>query len=113
MTSIENVLRLLDAGYSKDEINALLAGNKDGQPPKASQEDPETTNDQQTETAPAPAAPVTDDTAKALAELTAQVHTLVKAQQAANRANTSNMQRVTASTDEILAGLINPKTGGN
>lgn len=118
--TIDELLALINAGYTKEEITALTqSGSVDNTPPANSQAntEPEANSDQTQVSTNAPSTePEADNnTAKALAELTAQVQTLVKAQQASNRANTSNTARAFATTDDILAGLINPtkNNGGN
>lgn len=117
ISTIDQIIKLIDAGYTKDEISALIETSGTGTTP-----DPETPAAQETkpdhpetkgETLKAPESTsqnVSDDsTKKALEELTNTVNALVKAQQASNRAGTSNVGRVYETTDDILAGIINPK----
>ena len=88
---MNSIIKLVDAGFSKDEIMAM-----NSQEPK---QDPEPTQDPE---------PKQDPTVMdAIALLTKQVEALTKAQQSANRSKT-NTQIVTQNTDDILANLINP-----
>lgn len=105
-----DIFKLLDAGFTHDEI---LAMESDGAP--APDPDPAPASDSTPD--PAPASDPTPDPAasetpskemQAIAELTKTVESLVKAQQMQNRAQ-SNTQRVINSTDEILSNIINPK----
>ena len=117
MTStIDQIIKLIDAGYTKDEISALIETSGTGTTPNPDKPAAQETNDHQEtkgETLKAPESTsqnVSDDsTTKALEELTSTINSLVKAQQASNRAGTSNVGRVYETTDDILAGIINPK----
>lgn len=106
----DELLELVRAGFTKDEIFGLEQGTEpitDPDPVSDPVPDPvpdpsqDLASDPKTEPLPQV------DVNAALAALTKQVENLTKAQQAANRSR-SNLQTVTQSTDEILAGLINP-----
>lgn len=98
----------IDNGFTHDEIMSMTddLGSDPGDPTPDPTPDPDPAPD------PTPdPEPVGADGNKILADqvsqLTKTVEQLVKAQQSQNRAQT-NTQIVTKSTDEILAGLINP-----
>ena len=100
------ILELIRAGFTKDEILGLTSTEPtpapDPEPTPAP--DPEPTP----EPTPVPSSDSTDVNA-AIAALTKQVEELTKAQQAANRSHSQVGRLMNETTDDILAGLINPK----
>lgn len=116
---VDQILKLVDAGFSKDEILQLTQdGSQASAPAPAPAPDPAAESGQnESENADSSGVSETGKSSNpvnepnvmdALASLTKQVEALTKAQQSANR-NMTNTKIVTQNTDEILAGLINPK----
>lgn len=112
----DQVFKLLDAGFSKDEIMSIMnpqdastAVKTETHEVKAQEGSEGSTVTPEVKAQEGSEAPKEDATAKALADLTNQVNALVKAQQASNRAGTGNVQKLYETTDDILAGIINPK----
>ena len=110
---LDTLLRLLDAGYSRDEIMALEEGSdqtgiitidNDEAPEAAPDPEPAVSAGQ----APEPAA--VDKTAQLISQLTAQVSSLT---QTIQRSNLLNAQQPPApeadSAEKILASIITPK----
>lgn len=107
---VDQIIKLVDAGFSKDEILQLTQdGSQASAPAPAPDPAPAPAPDPEPTPAPAPDSAAEPNVMDALASLTKQVEALTKAQQSANR-NMTNTKIVTQNTDEILAGLINPKT---
>lgn len=119
---LEEIITLINAGYTKDEIQALeMPKNK---PSAAPAGDPQETPaapaapDQEEPAAPAaPAAPVlpsTDnaDVTKYIAQLTAQVSSLTKQIQNSNLLNAQQPAQQQNTAEDILATLINPTYKG-
>lgn len=108
-----DILELVRAGFTHDEILALTS-QKDPTPEPTPTPEPDPTPAPEPEPTPAPE-PGTGksepDVMAAIAALTSQVETLTKAQQAANRAQSGSQvgRLMNETTEEILAGLINPK----
>lgn len=100
---MNSILKLVDAGFSKDEIMAMNSQEPDQEPDQTPDQEPDQEPDQKPAQEPTQDPTVMD----AIALLTKQVEALTKAQQSANR-NQTNLQRVTQNTDDILANLINP-----
>lgn len=106
-----DIFKLLDAGFTHDEILAMEsdgAPTPDPDPDPASDPTPDPAPASDPTPDPAPASETPSKEMQAIAELTKTVESLVKAQQMQNRAQ-SNTQRVINSTDEILSNIINPK----
>lgn len=108
-----DILELVRAGFSHDEILALTT-QKDPAPDPAPDPTPDPTPAPDPEPTPAPdpgTGKSEPDVMAAIAALTSQVETLTKAQQAANRAQSGSQvgRLMNETTEEILAGLINPK----
>ena len=102
----QDVLELVRAGYTKEEINTLLG---DSEPTPATEPTPTPA------TEPTPAAINTttgnvtsDEMNKLITGLKNEIELLRKATQSANRSG-SNVRTLIENTDDILAGLINPK----
>ena len=120
---LDEIITLLNAGYTKDEIQALeMPENKpsaeepeDPKDPPAAPADP----DPEEPAAPAapPAAPVLNGTdnaevTKYIAQLTAQVSSLTKQIQNSNLLNAQQPAQQKNSAEDILANLINPTYKG-
>ena len=102
----ENILKLVDAGFTKEEILALAgtAQPKEAEPPKdepASQPEPEPEPEKK------PAQP--DPNEERYNELLAAMQKLTGAIQASNIQNSSNREEPQLSAEDILAEVVNPK----
>lgn len=108
-----DILELVRAGFTHAEILAMTT-QKEPTPDPAPDPAPDPTPAPDPEPTPAPE-PGTGksepDVMAAIAALTSQVETLTKAQQAANRAQSGSQvgRLMNETTEDILAGLINPK----
>lgn len=103
----ENILKLVDAGFSKEEILALTgtAQPKEADAPKEAPAEPEPAKDQ-----PAKPAPETSDpNAERYAELLDAMQKLTGAIQAGNILNSSNKEQPQMSAEDILAEVVAPK----
>lgn len=101
----ENILKLVDAGFTKEDILALAgtAQPKEAEPPKdepASQPEPETEPEK-------PAQPDPNETR--YNELLSAMQKLTGAIQAGNILNSSNREDPQLSAEDILAEVVNPK----
>lgn len=114
---LEEIITLINAGYTKDEIQALeMPENK---PSPAPAGDP-AADPQEAPAAPdpeppaAPVLPSTDnaDVTKYIAQLTAQVSSLTKQIQNSNLLNAQQPAQQKNSAEDILANLINPTYRG-
>lgn len=101
----ESILKLVDAGFTKDEILALAgtAQPQEAEPPKnepAPQPEPE----------PEPEKPAQPDPNEVrYNELLAAMQKLTGAIQAGNILNSSNREDPQPSAEDILAEVVNPK----
>lgn len=110
---VEDVLSLIRAGYTRDDILAMEAGENIGKETGDTAPAPEKPADPLPEIpadpAPEPAAPEKDNTAELIAALTKQVASLT---QQITRSNLLNAQQPPApdeeSAEKILASIINP-----
>lgn len=108
--TLEEILSLIKAGYTKAEIDALSAPAPTPDPEPQPAPDPEpapapaTAPDPEPAPAPAPA----PDYGALIAQLTAQVSGLTKAVQIANLHGANQPPEHTDSAEDILAKLINP-----
>jgi len=120
---LDEIITLLNAGYTKDEIQALeMPENKPSAAPAEDPQDPPAAPaapDQEEPAAPAapPAAPVLSGTdnaevTKYIAQLTAQVSSLTKQIQNSNLLNAQQPAQQKNSAEDILANLINPTYKG-
>ena len=108
----EDILTLLQAGYTKAEIDAMTAPSPAGLPAPdpepvpapAPAPDPEPSPAPDPEPSPAPV----PDYGSMIAQLTAQVSGLTKAVQIANLKGTNLPPEKTETAEDILAKLINP-----
>ena len=114
----QDVLELVRAGYTKEEINTLLG---DSEPTPATKPTPATEPTPTQSTEPTPATEpkqaaintttgnvTSDEMNKLITGLKNEIELLRKATQSANRSG-SNVRTLIENTDDILAGLINPK----
>ncbi len=105
----ENILKLIDAGFTKDEILALSGS---GQPEEAEPSkveapaEPEPIKEQPAQPAPEPAA---DPNAARYTELLEAMQKLTGAIQAGNILNSSNREDPQLSPADVIAEVINPK----
>lgn len=116
---LEEIITLLNAGYTKDEIQALeMPENKPAaEDPKDPQEAPAAPDQEEPAAPAAPAAPVLNGTdnaevTKYIAQLTAQVSSLTKQIQNSNLLNAQQPAQHQNSAEDILANLINPTYKG-
>ena len=101
----ENILKLVDAGFTKEEILAL-AGT--AEPEKA--EPPKSEPAPQPEPEPEPEKPAQPDPNETrYNELLAAMQKLTGAIQAGNILNSSNREDPQLSAEDILAEVVNPK----
>lgn len=110
----EDILTLLQAGYTKAEIDAMSAPSPAGlpapdpEPAPAPVPDPEPAPAPTPDPEPAPAPAPAPDYGAMIAQLTAQVSGLTKAVQIANLKGTNLPPEKTETAEDILAKLINP-----
>lgn len=103
-----DILELIRAGFTKDEIMSLTSTQEPAAAPQPAT--PEPTPEPDPEPTPDPSTGESNnDVNAAIAALTKQVEALTKAQQAANRSRSQVQNLMNETTDDILAGLINPK----
>ena len=101
----ESILKLVDAGFTHDEILALAgtAQPTEAEPPK--DEAPAV----QPEPAPEPVQPAADPNAERYDQLLEAMQKLTGAIQAGNILNSSNREDPQLSPEDILAEVVNPK----
>ena len=105
----ESILKLVDAGFTHDEILALAgtAQPEEAEPPKDEAPAPQPeTKEQPAQPAPEPAA---DPNAARYTELLEAMQKLTGAIQAGNILNSSNREDPQLSPEDILAEVVNPK----
>lgn len=105
----ESILKLVDAGFTKEEILALAgtAQPEKAEPPKNEPApQPEPVKEQPAQPAPEPAA---DPNAARYTELLEAMQKLTGAIQAGNILNSSNREEPQLSAEDILAEVVNPK----
>lgn len=105
MPKIEDILKLIEAGYSKEEITALTAEVKTEATPEVKTEEPAEQPEPKTE----PAEVQQDGNAELLKQLTAEMAELRKQIQKRNLSETFTDTPKQDRSQEILASLINPK----
>lgn len=104
-----DILKLVDAGFTHDEILALAgtAQPETAEPPKDEAPAPQPeTKEQPAQPAPEPAA---DPNAARYTELLEAMQKLTGAIQAGNILNSSNREDPQLSPEDILAEVVNPK----
>lgn len=119
---LEEIITLLNAGYTKDEIQALEMPENKPSPapagdPATDPQDPPAAPDPEPPADPpaAPVLPSTDnaDVTKYIAQLTAQVSSLTKQIQNSNLLSAQQPAQQKNSAEDILATLINPTFKGD
>lgn len=105
MPKIEDILKLIEAGYSKEEINALTSEVKT----EATEEVKEETPAEQPEPKTDPAEVQQEGNTELLKQLTAEMAELRKQIQKRNLSETFTDTPKPDRSQEILASLINPK----
>ena len=107
---LESTLKLINAGYTKDEIAAMEAGSTTQEPPKQEQEPPKQETEQEPPKDPASVNGDVAATIKALTETVNGLNSTVKAMQEAN-AKAANVQSnntndpIKAAMDSFLQSL--------
>ena len=104
----EDILKLVEAGFSKDEIIALN-GPAESEPEKETTVDPEPEQTPEPQQAPAPAE---DPNAKRYDELLQAVQKLTGAIQAGNILNSNNRAEETKTAEQIMAEVLLPQKRG-
>lgn len=104
----EDILKLVEAGFSKDEIIALN-DPAEPEPVKEQTVDPEPEQMQEPQQAPAPAE---DPNAKRYDELLQAVQKLTGAIQAGNILNSNNRAEETKTAEQIMAEVLLPQKRG-
>ena len=99
---IEKILKLIDAGFTKDEIMAFSNGSA----PEAAPADPEPAPDPAPAPAPAPAAPAAPAQPDAAAAIGQKLDQVLDALKAAAIRESRQPPQETA--DDILAAVIRP-----
>jgi len=106
----EDILKLVEAGFSKDEIIALN-GPVEPEPEKEITVDPEPEQTPEPQQAPTPA-PAEDPNAKRYDELLQAVKKLTGAIQAGNIMNSNNKAEETKTAEQIMAEVLLPEKRG-
>lgn len=103
----ENILKLVDAGFSKEEILALTgtAQPEEADAPKEAPAEPEPAKDQPVKPAPE----TSDPNAERYAELLDAMQKLTGAIQAGNILNSSNREQQQLTPEEVIAEVLAPK----
>lgn len=104
----EDILKLIDAGFSHDEIIAL-DGPAEAEPVKEPAVDPEPVQTPEPQQAPAPAE---DPNEKRYDELLQAVQKLTGAIQAGNILNSNNRAEETKTAEQIMAEVLLPQKRG-
>lgn len=104
----EDILKLIDAGFSHDEIISL-DGPADPEPVKEPAVDPEPVQAQEPQQAPAPAE---DPNEKRYEELLQAVQKLTGAIQAGNILNSNNRAKETKTAEQVMAEVLLPQKRG-
>lgn len=102
--NIDSILKLVEAGFSKEEITAMT------QPAPAQEEPkPEPTKEEPAKEEPVKEEPAQD---KRYEELLSAMNRLTGAIQAGNILNSNNKEVKEPSAEEILAEVLSPSKGG-
>lgn len=104
----EDILKLIDAGFSHDEIIAMN-GPAETEPEKEPAVDPEPEQAPEPQQAPAPAV---DPNEKRYDELLQAVQKLTGAIQAGNILNSNNRAEETKTAEQIMAEVLLPQKRG-
>ena len=102
--NIDSILKLVEAGFSKEEITAMT------QPAQAQEEEPkpEPTKEEPVKEEPVKEEPAQD---KRYEELLSAMNRLTGAIQAGNILNSNNKEVKEPSAEDILAEVLSPKGG--
>lgn len=103
----EELLMLVKAGYTKEEIKALT------EEPAEPQKEPTEPAEEPAEE-PKPTEPQTElaELKKQFADMSAELGNIVKGLQKANLANARQNEPAKTTVDDILKEMLNPSTGG-
>lgn len=104
---IDEVIKLVDAGYTKDEISALMGG-VDNVEPEIKEEAPEPAPEQK-EQPVKPSPEPADPNAARYNELLEAMQKLTGAIQAGNILNSQNKEQPNLTAEDILAEVVAPK----
>lgn len=102
--NIDSILKLVEAGFSKEEITAMTQPAQAQEEPKQEEPKPE----------PAKEEPVKEEPAqdKRYEELLSAMNRLTGAIQAGNILNSNNKEEKEPSAEDILAEVLSPSKGG-
>lgn len=102
--NIDSILKLVEAGFSKEEITAMTQTAQAQEEPKQEEPKPE----------PAKEEPVKEEPAqdKRYDELLSAMNRLTGAIQAGNILNSNNKEVKEPSAEDILAEVLSPSKGG-
>ena len=102
--NIDSILKLVEAGFSKEEITAMTQ-------PEQAQEEPA---QEEPKTEPVREEPVKEESAqdKRYEELLSAMNRLTGAIQAGNILNSNNKEVKEPSAEDILAEVLSPSKGG-
>lgn len=102
--NIDSILKLVEAGFSKEEITAMTQPAQAQEEPKQEEPKPE----------PAKEEPVKEEPAqdKRYDELLSAMNRLTGAIQAGNILNSNNKEVKEPSAEDILAEVLSPSKGG-
>lgn len=106
MATLNDIITLANAGYSKSDITALLGAGQDPAPAPAPDPAPQPAPVPQQDPAPAPAQPDQPDAMKSVLQ---QLQSLTQAIQASNIMNTGRDTPQGESVDDIIASIIAPR----
>ena len=104
MNNLEQIFKLIDAGYSKEEINELLQPTEPVEPEEAPVEAPEEEPKE-----PTLSADIISKLGDAIKGLDDKINKLDKSIKAGNILNSSMEVKPTETAEDILASLITPK----
>lgn len=108
----EELLMLVKAGYTKEEIKALT--EEPAEPQKEPAEEPAEEPQKEPAEEPKPTEPQTElaELKKQFADMSAELGNIVKGLQKANIANARQNEPSTTTVDDILKEMLNPSIGG-
>lgn len=112
--NMELLGKLLDAGFTRDEIMQLTRTDAPAPEEPKPVEEPEPVDDPKPAEEPKPAEPEPSDTDKRLAGIENNISALIKTIQMSNLLNNSHGGNTTSlddQTDAIMASIIRPETG--
>ncbi len=110
---IDELIELIRAGYTKEEIQALTAPAADPEPEPEKKPEPEPAPKPEPETKPAEAGTGFQGMEKELKEIRSGIAEMIKTFQAANvQSARMNAPDNNNSAEDILANWLNPKSKG-